>query len=69
MNASQNQIERRKFFDPSPRATYAQCTVRDNTDLVRAGSENHTKLLRFGFIEIDRDGDNALMLPPAGWSS
>ena len=60
--------ERRRHFDPTQRATYAACTVRDNCELVRVGSLKHAYLVFMKFEQLDVDGDCALMRCPDGWA-
>jgi len=62
-----NRTERRRYFDPTPRAATAPSII-DRCQYVHRGSEAHRFMVANGFEELLSDeSDGALMLPPDGW--
>jgi hypothetical protein len=62
-------IERRRHYDPTPRAQVAVATI-DNTKLVQTDSYAHAALLGLGFEEIMRcEPDCVLLRAPHGWET
>ena len=57
-------IDRRTHADNGPRCTYASCTIRDRTRLVRDGGWTQTSLAALGWTTLSVEGSNALMLAP-----
>ena len=61
--------ERRRHYDSTPRATYAAETVAGNCELVRFGSDAYKYMLHQGFVQLDVEGESALMKCPPGWGA
>ncbi len=61
------QVERRRFHDSTPRATYAPSTVQNNTKLCLRDSYTHCALLALGFVELMREEDHVLLQEPTGF--
>lgn len=59
--------ERRKFYDSTPRATYAANTVTGRTVLVRPNSYAHAYCLAMDFETLVMEPDFVLMKAPANF--
>lgn len=59
--------DRRRYFDSTPRATYAPNTVKGRTVLVRLDSFPHAYCIAMDFEELCREGDCVLMKAPANF--
>lgn len=56
--------DRRAPHIDGPRSTYAACTIRNRTRLVRNGGWTHESLTALGWQTLSVEGDNALLLAP-----
>jgi hypothetical protein len=60
-------IERRHHDDgKKARCTYAACTIKDRTRLVRNGGWAQESMAALGWTTLSVEGENALMLAPEG---
>ena len=60
-------IERRHHDDAkTARCTYASCTIKDRTRLVRNGGWAQECMEALGWTTLSVEGENALMLAPEG---
>lgn len=59
--------DRRRYFDSTPRATYATNTIVGRTKLVQRNGYAHIALLALGFTVLIAEDDFVLMQAPAGW--
>lgn len=58
--------DRRAPHIDGPRSTYAACTIKDRTRLVRNGGWAQESMAALGWTTLSVEGESALMLAPEG---
>lgn len=61
----ETRIERRRFHDNTPRCTYAQASVINNTKIVSRNGYAHCALLALGWSELIVEPDFVLLQAPS----